>query len=98
VFCLEEVELEVPMGRDTQVPLAHGGKDGRLCNGVGVKVVELHLILEGERLQEPARRNPQPPLMERHKAKNIARERIWHADELVMGQRRPSSMSSSSLP
>jgi hypothetical protein len=36
--------------------------------------------------------------MERHKAKNIARERIWHADELVMGQRRPSSMSSSSLP
>jgi hypothetical protein len=45
VLRLEEVEPEVPMGRDAQVPFAHGGEDGRLHDGVGVEIVELHLIL-----------------------------------------------------
>jgi hypothetical protein len=36
--------------RDTQVPLTNDGEDGRLHDGVGVEVVELHLIPEGERL------------------------------------------------
>jgi hypothetical protein len=50
VLCLEEVELELPMGRDTQVPLTHGGEDGCLRDGVRVEIMELHLIPEGERL------------------------------------------------
>jgi hypothetical protein len=47
VLCLEEVELEIPVGRDTQVPLTDGDEDGCLCDEVGVEVVELHLIPGG---------------------------------------------------
>jgi hypothetical protein len=60
VLHLEEVEPEVPMGRDTQVPLAHGGKDGHLRNGVGVEIVELHLILEGSARKNRLAETPSP--------------------------------------
>ena len=53
---LEEVEPQLPMGSNPQIPLADGDEDGRLCNGVGVEVMELHAIVIWERPHEPVRR------------------------------------------
>jgi hypothetical protein len=72
------------MRRDTQVPLTDGGKDGHLCDGVGVKVVELHLIPGGKLPWEPTRWNSQPPLVERNEAQDIARGRVWHVEALLL--------------
>ena len=43
------------MGGNPQIPLADGDEDGRLRDGVGVEVVELHAIVVWEHLHEPVR-------------------------------------------
>jgi hypothetical protein len=52
------------MGLDPHEPLADGGKEGRLSDGVRVEVVELHLIVVQERPHEVAPRHSEPPLVE----------------------------------
>ena len=44
------------MGGDAQVPLADGDEDGRLRDGVGVEVVELHAVVVWECPHEPVHR------------------------------------------
>jgi hypothetical protein len=61
-LCLEEVEPEVPMGRNPQVPLAHRGEDGGLHDGVGVEVVQLHLVVVEEDPDESVGGRSEPPI------------------------------------
>lgn len=63
------------MGVDLEVPLADRRKDHHLCDGVGVGVVQLHLVVVRERSHEVARRHPEPVLVERDEADNITRGR-----------------------
>jgi hypothetical protein len=44
VLYLEEVEPEIPMGRNAQISLADGGEDSCLRDRVGIKVVKFHPI------------------------------------------------------
>ena len=60
------------MGGDAQVPLADGDKDGRLHDGVGVEVVELHTVVVREPPHEPVRRQAETALVKGHKAHNVA--------------------------
>ena len=50
---MEQVEPQLPVGSDPQVPLADGDEDGRLHYGVGVEVVKLHAVVMRERPHEP---------------------------------------------
>jgi hypothetical protein len=56
----EEMEPQVLMGLNCQVPLADGGEDGRLSDGVRVEVVQLHPIVVRQSSHEVARRNSKP--------------------------------------
>jgi hypothetical protein len=58
VLRLEEMELEIPMGRNAQISLADDGEDSRLRNRVGIEVVKFHLIANRQRSQESTPRNP----------------------------------------
>ena len=78
------------MGSNPQVPLADGNEDGRLCDGVGVEVVELHAIVVRERLHEPIRRDAEAALVKGDEAHDVAvaRPRLWLAvqsDPLWLG-------------
>ena len=53
---LEEVEPQLPMGSNPQIPLADSDEDGRLRDGIGVEVVELHAVVVWERPYELVRR------------------------------------------
>ena len=46
--CPKEVEPQLPVGGNAQVPITDGDEDGCLRNGVGVEVVELHAIVVRE--------------------------------------------------
>ena len=52
----KEVEPQLLVGGNAQVPLADGDEDGCLCDGVGVEVVNLHAIVVWECPHEPVRR------------------------------------------
>ena len=54
--CPKEVEPQLPVGDNAQVPLTDDDEDGRLRNGVGVEVVKLHAVVMQERPHEPVRR------------------------------------------
>jgi hypothetical protein len=66
------------VGLNPQEPLVDGGEDGRLHNGVGVEVVQLHLIVVWQGPHEVAHRNPEAPFMERGEANDVAHGRIRH--------------------
>jgi hypothetical protein len=51
----EEMEPQLPMGSNPQIPLVDGDEDGRLCDGIGVEIVELHTVVVWERPHEPVR-------------------------------------------
>jgi hypothetical protein len=55
---------QVPVRVNPQKPLANRHENGRLRNGVGVEVMQLHAIVVQERPHEAARRHSKPPLME----------------------------------
>jgi hypothetical protein len=74
------------MGLNPQVPLADGGEDGRLSDGVWVEVVQHHPIVVRKSQDEAARRNSKPPLMKRGEAHHISCERIRH---LLIARREP---------
>ena len=69
--CLEEMEPQLPMGGNAQVPLADDDKDGCLRDGVGVEVVKLHAVVMRERPHELVRRQAETTLVERHEAHNV---------------------------
>jgi hypothetical protein len=74
----EEVEPQVPVGLDPQEPLADGGKDARLRNGVGIEVVQLHHVVVRQGPHEAARRNPEALFMEQGETNDVVRGRIRH--------------------
>jgi hypothetical protein len=49
------------MGRNPQEPLAHRGEDGRLHDGVGVEIVQLHLVVVEDGSDESASGSSEPP-------------------------------------
>ena len=75
----EEVEPQLPMGSNPQIPLVDGDEDGRLRDGIGVEVVEHHAIVVPERPHEPVRQNAEATLMKGDEAHDvtIARPRLW---------------------
>jgi hypothetical protein len=99
----EEMEPQVLLGLDPQVPLLDGDEDGCLGDGVRVEVVQLHPVVVQQRQHEAACWNSKSPLMERGEGHHIARERRWHL--LVayhsgyglweQGQSRPTSTNTS---
>jgi hypothetical protein len=102
----EEVEPQVPVGLNPQKPLAGGEEDGRLRNGVGVEVVQLHPVVVWQGLHEAACQNPEAPFMERGEADDVARGRIQHllvvrrdplegCGPVVRGRSKPASTSAS---
>jgi hypothetical protein len=51
---LEEVEPQLPVGLDPQVPLADSHKNGGLRDGIGGQLVELHPVMVGDGPHESA--------------------------------------------
>ena len=60
------------MGSNPQIPLTDSDEDGRLRDGIGVEVVELHAIGVRERPHEPVYRNAEATLVKGYEAHNIA--------------------------
>jgi hypothetical protein len=101
VLRLEEVEPELLVGLDPQVPLANGRENYGLQDGVGGEMMELHLVMR-DGPHELAWRCPEPPLVEGDEAHHIAlwwRRHILHfgRSRLILGRRRPSPTSSCSF-
>jgi hypothetical protein len=55
---------QVPVRVNPQKPLTNRHENGRLRNGIGVEVMQLHPVVVRERPHEAAHRHPKPPLME----------------------------------
>jgi hypothetical protein len=66
---------QVPVRVNPQKPLANRRENGRLRDGVGVEVMQLHPVVVRERPHETARRHPEPPLMEGGETDNVPRRR-----------------------
>jgi hypothetical protein len=64
-----------PVGVNPQKPLANRHENGRLRDGVGVEVMQLHPIVVRERPHEATRRHPKPPLMEGGETDHVSRRR-----------------------
>jgi hypothetical protein len=64
---------QIPVRVNPQKTLANRREDGRLRNGVGVEVVQLHPVVVQERAHEAARWHSKPPLMEGDKANHVPR-------------------------
>jgi hypothetical protein len=64
-----------PSGVNPQKPLANRHENGRLRDGVGVEVMQLHPIIVRERPHEATRRHPKSPLMERGETNHVSRWR-----------------------
>jgi hypothetical protein len=62
----EEVLEEVPMGTDSEVPLAHCFERHHLLDAVRVEVLELKPILEQHPADEPTGGDGEAALMEGH--------------------------------
>ena len=69
------------MGGNAQVPFTDGDEDGRLRDGVGVEVVELHAIVVRERPHESVYRQAEAALVKGHEAHDVAVAwpRLWLA-------------------
>ena len=67
----EEMEPQLLMGSNPQVPLVDSDEDGRLCDGVGVEVVKLHAIVMRERQHELVCWEAETVLVKRHEAHDI---------------------------
>jgi hypothetical protein len=67
----EEMDPQIPVGVNPQKTLANRREDGRLRNGVGVEVVQLHPVVVQERPHEAARWHSKPPLVEGNKTDHI---------------------------
>jgi hypothetical protein len=72
----EEMSPQIPVGVNPQKPFANRREDGRLRDGVGAKVVQLHPIVMQERLHKMACWHTKPPLMEGNETQHIPRRRV----------------------
>jgi hypothetical protein len=71
-LCTEEMERQVPVGLNPKESLVDSGEDGRLSDGVGVEVVQLHPVVVRQGPHEATHQNPEAPFMERGKANDVA--------------------------
>jgi hypothetical protein len=62
---------QIPVGVNPQKAFANRCEDGRLCNGVGVEIVQLHPVVMQERPHETACWHSEPPLMEGDETQHI---------------------------
>jgi hypothetical protein len=67
----EEMGPQILVRVNPQKTLANHREDGRLRNGVGVEVMQLHPVVVQERPHETARWHSKPPLMEGDKADHV---------------------------
>lgn len=76
VVALEDGPEEVPKQLDArnhpQERLAERDEGRNLLDSVGVEVMQLHSVVEEERMEEITQRHPQPALVERHERDHIA--------------------------
>jgi hypothetical protein len=79
----EEMGPQVPMRVNPQKTLTNCREDGRLCNRVGVKVMQLHPVVVQERPHEAARWHSKPPFMEGDETDHIPRR--WSRVSLAPG-------------
>jgi hypothetical protein len=70
---------QIPVGVNPQKALANRRNDGRLRNGVGVEVLQLHPVVMQERPHEMACWHSEPPLMEGDKTSTYPRGRVRSA-------------------
>jgi hypothetical protein len=68
---------QVPVRVNPQKTLANRREDGRLRNGVGVDVMQLHPVVVQERPHEAARWHSKPPLMEGDETDHIPLRWSW---------------------
>jgi hypothetical protein len=66
---------QVPVRVNPQKTLANRREDGRLRNGVGVEVMQLHPVVVQKRPHESAHWHSKPPLMEGDETDHIPRRR-----------------------
>jgi hypothetical protein len=66
---------QILVNLDPQKTLTNRREDGRLRNGVGVEVVQLHPVVVQKRPHKAARRHSKPPLMESDEANHVPRRR-----------------------
>jgi hypothetical protein len=71
----EEMGPQIPVGVNPQKTLANRREDGRLRNGVGVEIVQLHPIVMQERPHETACWHSEPSLMEGDETQHVPRWR-----------------------
>ena len=69
---LKQVEPQLLVGSDPQIPLVDSDEDGRLRDGIGAEVVKLHTVVVRERPHELVRRQTKASLMENDKAHHVA--------------------------
>jgi hypothetical protein len=69
---LEEVEPQLLVELDPQVPLADGHKNGGLRDRIGGEMMELQPVIMQDGPHESARQHPEPPLVEGDEADHVA--------------------------
>jgi hypothetical protein len=67
----KEMGSQIPVRVNPQKTLANRREDGRLRNGVGVEVVQLHPVVVQERPHETAHWHSKPPLVEGDETNHI---------------------------
>jgi hypothetical protein len=65
------------MGLNPQVPLIDRVEEGHMGDGVGIEIVELHLVVVWERPHEMARGHPEPSLVEGCEGHHVSCKRVW---------------------
>jgi hypothetical protein len=66
---------QIPVGVNPQKSFANRREDGRLRDGVGVEIVQLHPVEMQDRPHETARWHSKPPLMEGDKDDHVPQRR-----------------------
>ena len=68
----EQVDPEILVDVDAEVPLADGDEDRRLRDGVGAKIVQLHSVVLAQGPHELADGDAEAPFVEAHEAYDVA--------------------------
>jgi hypothetical protein len=67
---------QIPVGGNPQKSFTNHREDGRLRDGVGAKVVQLHSIVMQERPHKTTCWHTKPPLMEGDETQHVPRRRV----------------------
>ena len=68
----EQMDPQIPVRFDPQIPLADGDDDRRLRDGVGAEVVQLYSVVFAQRPHESADGYAKSSLVELHEAHDVA--------------------------